>query len=87
MSRQAFHRLVRRIIGEPGFVRMDADGCVDERKFIGELDSGIERRRAVAVADRHHRLYAGLAGASDHLLAICVKLLAIEMCVRIYKHD
>jgi hypothetical protein len=66
---------------------MDPDGCVHEWMLFRELNSGIERGRAIAIADGDHRSDSGLASASDDLLAIGVELLAVEMCVRVYKHS
>ncbi len=86
MPRQLLHGLVSGIVREPRFVRMDPDGRVHERMLFRELNAGIERGRAVAIADGDHGPHSGLARASDHLLAIRVELLAIEMCVRIYEH-
>ena len=67
-------------------MRMHADGRVHERILVRELNPGVERGRTVAIADGDHGSHSGLARASDHLLAIGVELLAIEMCVRIYEH-
>jgi hypothetical protein len=50
------------------------------------LNSGIERWRAVAVANGDDRPNSCRSGVSDHLFAIGVELLAVEMRVRIYKH-
>src|SRR5215471_19980789 len=53
---------------------------------LGKLDPGIQIRRPVAIADGNHGCDPRLAGARDDFQAIGVKLLAIEMCVRIDKH-
>ena len=45
------------------------------------------RSRTVAVADGDDGLHAGFARPRDHLLAVRVELLAIEMRVRIYEHS
>src|SRR5450631_272996 len=86
MPRELPHGFIGSVIREPGFVRMDPDSRVHERVLFRELNSGIERGWAIAIADRDHPSHSGLASASDHLLAIGVELLAVEMCVRIYKH-
>src|SRR5580658_9776741 len=83
---QSLHRLVSRVIREPGLMRMNPDGCVQERILVRELNSGIERWRAVAVANGDDRPNSCRSGVSDHLFAIGVELLAVEMRVRIYKH-
>jgi hypothetical protein len=54
--------------------------------FVRKLDPGIEIGRSIAIADGDHRLHTALTRASDHLLTIRVELLAVEMCVRVYKH-
>src|ERR1039458_2936661 len=99
MPRQLLHRLIGRLIRETRFVRMNPDSGIHERMLFRELNSGVERRGTIAIADCDHCPYSGLASASDHLLTIGVELiasdhlltigvelLAIEMCVRIYEH-
>src|SRR5690349_13773949 len=81
MPCQLLHRLVGGVVREPGFMRMDANGCVQERILFRQLNAGIERRWAVAIANRHHGPDTGFASTSDDLVAIGVELLAIEMCV------
>jgi hypothetical protein len=66
---------------------MDSDSRVHEWVHVCELNSGIELGRAIPVANGDHRSHSGLASASDDLLAIRVELLAVKMCVRIYKHS
>src|ERR1700746_2944688 len=46
----------------------------------------IELRRTIAIADGDHRHNSGLACACDHLLAVGVELLTIEMGVRVDEH-
>ena len=57
-----------------------------EWMFVRESNAGIEGGRAIAVADGDHGLDAGIARARNHVVAIGVELLAIEMGVRIDKH-
>ena len=54
---------------------------------IGQLDAGVELRGTVAVPDGYHGLNPSLARTRNYLFAIGVKLLAIEMCVRIDEHQ
>src|ERR1700688_998760 len=65
---------------------MDPDGRVHERMLFCELNSGIEMGRTIPIANCDHRSHSCFASASNNLLAVRVKLAAIEMCVGIYKH-
>src|ERR1017187_8463601 len=64
-------------------MRMHAHGCVDEGVLPGQAQGGFQVRRTAARADGHHALDASLAGALDHLVAVRVELLVIQMAVRI----
>src|SRR5205085_11993884 len=76
-----------RVLGrQPGFMGMDPDRRVQERMLLRQLDARVEARRTVAIADRDHSPHSRLARPCDDLLAIGVKLLAIEMGVRIDEH-
>ena len=87
MPRQLLHRLRKRrhpraALRADGFRSVAyMNGC-----FVRQLNPSIERGRAIAIADGDHGSHSGLPRARDHLLAIGVELLAIEMCVRIYEH-
>ena len=87
MPRQVLHALVGGFVCEPGFVGMDPESRVHEIVFLRQLDSAIDLRGAIAVADGDHGLYASLSCAGDHLFAVGGKLLAIEMCVRVNEHS
>ena len=83
-SRSISDRLMIR--GQPRLVRMNADRRVHERILLGQPNPGIEFRRTVPVADGDHSCDPGLACTRDHLLAVRVELLAIEVCVGIDEH-
>src|ERR1700722_4996712 len=82
MPRQMLHRCVGGFIRESRLVRMNADGRVHKGMFLGESNARIERGWPVAVANGDHGLYSGFARANNHILAVEVELLAIQMCVR-----
>ena len=86
MSRQSFHLGAGVVGSEPCFMRMNADRRIKERIFLSQLNSGIEFRRTVAIADGNHGHDPGFSRASDDLLAIGIELFAVEMCVRVDKH-
>src|SRR5579863_4451813 len=65
---------------------MNPDRRVHEGILLGKVNPGIQDGRAIAVANRNHRPHPGLAGAGNDLLAVRVELLAVKMCVRVYKH-
>ncbi len=69
--------------GEFGFVRMDADGGVDPVVFFGERNGDVEAIGGGAAADGEDILDAGVAGASEHGVAVGVELGKFEMGVRI----
>jgi hypothetical protein len=62
-------------------MRMNPEGRVDEIVFLGQTNSAIDVLRSVTVADRDDGLHSGLTRPSNHVLAIGVESLAIEMCV------
>src|ERR1022692_1098103 len=64
-------------------MRMHAHGCIDEGVLPGQAQGGFQVRRTAARANGHHALDASLAGALDHLVAVRVELLVIQMAVRI----
>jgi len=68
-------------VGEFRFMRMDAHSRIHEIVFGSESNAAIERRRAIAVADSNHGLDSSFACAGNHLLTICLELLAVEMGV------
>ena len=86
MPRQTLHVLVGGFIRQPGFVRMNAERRVNEIVFLRQSNSAIHLRGTIAVADGDYGLNPGLPRPIDHLLAIGVELLAIEMRVRINEH-
>jgi hypothetical protein len=62
-------------------MRMNPDRRIYERILVRELNPGIQNGWTISVADGDHRLHPRFSCASDHLLAIGVKLFAIEMSV------
>ena len=42
-----------------GIMRMNSDGCVEGRMFIGQPHAGFEIGRTIARPDRHHVFDAG----------------------------
>src|ERR1022692_2083323 len=86
MTRQLFHLLVCGWVRKPGLVGMNAESRVYEIVFLGQSDSAVHLLRTVAVADGDQGLNSGFSCSGNHLLAIGVELLAIEMCMRINKH-
>src|ERR1700756_4623216 len=72
---------------QPCFVRVNPDRRVHEWIFLRQPNPGIEFRRTIPVADSDHSCDPGLACSSDHLLAVRVELLAIEMRVRVDEHN
>src|ERR1700736_979669 len=58
------------------FVGMNAGRSIEERIFPGELDGRL-------AADRHHPLHTCIQCTLDHLFAVRVKFLAIEVAVRV----
>ncbi len=66
-----------------GFVGMNPDRGVDEFVLFGQLDAAIQSPRPVTVANRDDGLYSCCSCPRDHLLAIGLELLAIEMSVGI----
>ena len=73
-ARESIGRSLRRI------VRMDTDGCVDERVAFRLLYGHIQ---LAARTDRHHHFHAGGEGALDYLRAIGIEFLVVEVAMRI----
>src|SRR6516225_1846037 len=65
---------------------MNSDRRVEEGILVGQPNAGIKLRRTIAIADRNHCDNSGLACTCDHLLAVGVELLTIEMGVRVDEH-
>ena len=86
MPRQPFHVLIRSFIRQPGLVRMNAEGRVNEIVFLRQSNSAIHCAGPIAVADRDDGLHPGLPRPRNHLLAIGVEPLAVKMRVRINEH-
>ncbi len=86
MSSQSLHLGVRMIRGQSRLVRMNPDRRVYKRIFFGQPNPGVEFRRTIPVANGDHSCDPSFLGTHDHLLPVGVKLLAIEVCVRIDEH-
>ena len=80
---QLFQFAESRIGRQLGFVGMNANGGVDEFVLLGQLDAAVQTSRPVTVANRDDRLYSCFSRPRDHLLAIGLELLAIEMSMGI----
>src|SRR5215469_2256146 len=65
---------------------MDSDRRIHERMLLGELDPGIQIRWPVAIADCNQGRDSSFASPCDDLVSVGLKLLAIEMCVRVDEH-
>src|ERR1700757_342559 len=81
VPRQLFHLGVGMVGSEPGLVGMNADGRVYGRMLLRQANASVQFRRSVSVTDGHDCADSRIARARDHLLAIGVELLAIEMRV------
>jgi hypothetical protein len=67
-------------------MRMNSHRSKHEVILSGELDSAIEAAGPIAIPDGNYGFDTRFARTSNHLLAVCLELLAIEMGVRIDKH-
>src|SRR5215469_8347103 len=81
---QVLHLDVVRVGGQPGLVRMDADGGENPTMLFGNSDGAIQRTRPGTAANSKNALQARLTGAFQHLLAVSIELVAFQMCVGIY---
>ena len=78
----------RRLLGPlPGLVGVDADGGEDAGVARRELEGARVVRDAVAGADRHEGLDAGLLRAGENRLAVGVEGVGREVAVAVEPHD
>src|SRR5207302_9102837 len=87
MPCQSLQLLKVGIGGKLSFVRMNANRGVEKIVLFCELDAAIERPRPIAVANRDDMLDPSFPRASNHLLAVRLELLSLEMSVRINEHN
>src|SRR5579862_4816343 len=78
---QLLHLLEIGIAGKLGLVRMNSNGRINEVVPFGELDATVERPWTGSATNGDNRFDSGFAGTSDHLLAIGIELLHLEMCM------
>ena len=92
MARPLCQAGVCRIVCQTGFVGMNSHTRPDFRVlrfpvvFFRQLNTAVGRVGAVAVADGEIGNDAALLRASQHLVAVSVVALALEMSVRVDKH-
>src|SRR5436853_3602775 len=67
-------------------MRMNPDSGINALVFLSHFDRGIKRARAIARAYGDDRLHTAVMRACDHLVAVRVEALSIEMCVGINEH-
>src|ERR1700685_355082 len=84
--RQLRHLFEITLASELCFVGMNADRRVNESVFFGESDGAVERPRASSTADSQNCVDPTFTCACDHLLAVSIELLRLEMCVGIDEH-
>jgi hypothetical protein len=66
---------------------MQSDGCVYERKLIGQLQSLVERAvRYVAPGDFQHHVDSRFTRTSYCLDAICIEERHVKVAVGVYQH-
>src|SRR5262249_987272 len=69
-------------VEEPGFVRMNADGGIDEIVLFGEPERGSMRvLRYIAVAHTDDRFNARVKSPLDYQAAVAVEVFALDMGV------
>src|SRR6266567_8981613 len=73
--------------GEFRFVRMDADGGVDEIILGGEFDGAVEGAGAISGADGEDGSDAGLTGTGEDFVAVGVEAGAVEVGVGVDEHE
>src|SRR5205085_12396515 len=83
MTRQLRETIESAGIRLGGVVRMDADGCINERVLVRQPDAGFQVGWTFAGADGQHPFDSGCASALDGGLTIVVELLIVEMAMRI----
>ena len=84
--RQLFEFLKVGVGGQLGFMRMDADGGVDKFVLLGQSNAAVQRAGPGSAANGDDLFNAAVPRPRDHLLAVGVELLHLEMGVGVYEH-
>jgi hypothetical protein len=87
MLRQVRKPPVQIVVKEARFVRVNAYGRIDERvSFCQAERRSVRILRYVSIADVDYYLDARIKSAPDHLFAVAVEVVRLNMRVRVYVH-